>query len=347
MIVIETRTHNGAHCIGLWRLSASLWLFCLWGAERRSLLSSGPTMNPLALHSVLLALLFVTLAPSVAAQPASDAAAESGATVAEPFSDMVQIEAGRYSPLYKTPSENDSLEVDAFELGQYPVTNAAFLAFVEANPRWRRSQVKALFADEHYLEHWAGDRTLGPDAPPNHPVVHVSWFAAQAYARWRDARLPSTAEWEYAARASANQRDGYRDPTFKAQVLNDHSRKRDRRAVRDTEANAWGAHGMHTLVWEWVSDFNAQFIGGDARNNSSFDQRQFCGSGALNATDFEDYAAFLRFGFRTSLRARDTTSRLGFRLARDAASEADSEQETASSTRTANPPPSSSSHAER
>lgn len=230
---------------------------------------------------------------------------------------MVRMESGYYTPLYKTPSELDSVRVDAFLLDRYPVTNAEFLAFVKANPEWQRSRVKALFADTGYLQHWAGDQTLGPAAPPDQPVVHVSWFAATAYARWQGTRLPTTAEWEYAARASAAHRDGYADPGYKARVLAHYTSNRPLRDVHATTANAWGIHGLHELVWEWVADFNTQVINGDSRYNSAFDKQRFCGSGALQATEFEDYGAFLRFSVRTSLKATDTTSRLGFRTAAD------------------------------
>jgi formylglycine-generating enzyme required for sulfatase activity len=231
---------------------------------------------------------------------------------------LVRIEEGYHTPLYKTPSELDSIRVDAFQLARYPVTNAEYLAFVTANPTWRRSRVKALFADEGYLRHWADDLTLGPDAPPEHPVVHVSWFAAMAYARWKGQRLPTTTEWEYAARASATHRDGYADPSFKARVLAYATGRRPLRVVQEAPANVWGARGMHSLVWEWVEDFNTQVINGDARYNTAFDKQRFCGSGALDATEFEDYAAFLRFSVRTGLEATHTTARLGFRLAADA-----------------------------
>ena len=231
---------------------------------------------------------------------------------------MVRIERGYHTPLYKTPSELDSIEVEAFQLARYPVTNAEYLAFVKANPEWQRSRAKALFNDDGYLRHWAGDLTLGPDAPPEHPVVYVSWFAAMAYARWQDKRLPTTTEWEYAARASATHRDGYADAGFKARVLAHATGNRPLRDVKKTPANVWGAHGMHSLVWEWVEDFNTQVINGDARYNTAFDKQRFCGSGALDATEFEDYAAFLRFSVRTSLEATNTTARLGFRLAADA-----------------------------
>ena len=76
-------------------------------------------------------------------------------------SGMVLIPAGVYRPLFR--SENDAKEIpgDAFYLDVLPVTNAEFVEFVRANPRWRRSQVKRLFADENYLEHWAGDLDPG------------------------------------------------------------------------------------------------------------------------------------------------------------------------------------------
>ena len=231
---------------------------------------------------------------------------------------MVRIESGYHTPLYKTPSELDSVRVEAFQLARYPVTNAEYLAFVKANPTWQRSRVKALFADDGYLRHWVGDLTLGPEAPPEHPVVNVSWFAAMAYARWQGQRLPTTTEWEYAARASGTHRDGYVDPGFKARVLGHATGSRPLRDVRDAAANIWGVRGMHDLVWEWVVDFNTQVINGDARYNTAFDKQRFCGSGALDATEFEDYAAFLRFSVRTGLEATNTTARLGFRLAADA-----------------------------
>ena len=54
---------------------------------------------------------------------------------------MVLIDQGTYTPLYQTPYDTSAVTVDAFYLDVYPVTNADFLAFVKANPRWLRSQV--------------------------------------------------------------------------------------------------------------------------------------------------------------------------------------------------------------
>ena len=114
---------------------------------------------------------------------------------------FVRIPAGNYSPVRRMKDEPETVPVAAFLLQGRPVTNAEFLAFVQANPKWRSSQVSPLFADTGYLGEWAGALELGPGAPAASPVVRVSWFAARAYARWKGLRLPITAEWERAAAA--------------------------------------------------------------------------------------------------------------------------------------------------
>ena len=95
---------------------------------------------------------------------------------------MVLIPAGNYVPLYRAALDPEKIPLTAFLLDEQPVTNAGFLEFVRAHPKWRRSQVSPLFADSSYLEHWAGDLEPGPRAPLDAPVVRVSWFAARACA---------------------------------------------------------------------------------------------------------------------------------------------------------------------
>ncbi|HAV60989.1 MAG TPA: hypothetical protein DCY13_01320, partial [Verrucomicrobiales bacterium] len=128
---------------------------------------------------------------------------------------MVLVPAGEHRPLFRSDDEPEAVKVPSFQLDRHPVTNGQFLEFVRANPRWQRSQVKRLFADEHYLKHWSGDLDLG-DALPDQPVVWVSWFAAKTYAGWQGKRLPTVAEWEYAAAASPTRPDGAGDPAFQA-----------------------------------------------------------------------------------------------------------------------------------
>jgi len=73
---------------------------------------------------------------------------------------------------------------------------------------------------------------------------------------------------------------------------------------------------MHGLIWEWTENFNNSLVTGESRSDSTLNQQMFCGSAAIGAVDPSDYAAFMRYGFRSSLEAKYTVSSLGFRCAR-------------------------------
>ena len=234
-------------------------------------------------------------------------------------SGMVRMPAGVYRALFRSLADPKEIPVKSFALDIHPMTNLEFLEFVRANPRWRRSQVKRLFADENYLKDWAGDLELGTQNKSNAPVTWVSWFAAKAYASSLGKRLPTTAEWEFAAAASPSRIDGGNDPDFKKQLSEWYSTLAPEHlpTVGKNRANFFGLQDMHGLVWEWVADFNTAMVTGDARGDSGLDRQLFCGSGAQGATDVTDYAAFMRFGFRSSLKAKYTVHNLGFRCAKD------------------------------
>ena len=88
-------------------------------------------------------------------------------------------------------------------------------------------------------------------------------------------------------------------------------------AVGQGEANAWGVHDLHGLVWEWVYDFGAALVASDDRERGDADRDKYCGAGAALARDPRQYATFMRLAFRSSLQARYTTANLGFRCAAD------------------------------
>ena len=238
---------------------------------------------------------------------------------AEPAPDgMAVIPAGVYRPFFRSASEPAEILVRAFCLDIEPVTRSEFLAFVQSHPQWRRSQVKRLFADGSYLRDWAGDLDPGTNAPLNAPVTYVSWFAARAYAQSHGKRLPTVAEWEYAANASPTRPDGENDRVFQRQVLSWYSTPAQRlSAVGTGQPNCRGVRDLHGLVWEWALDFNSAMVTDDSRGATGSDQQFFCGAGAAGAKNARDFPAFMRFGFRSSLRADYCVHNLGFRCAKN------------------------------
>lgn len=234
--------------------------------------------------------------------------------------DMVLIPAGAYKPLFTSPTDSNAIPVSEFYLDILPVTNGDFLQFVTANPKWQRSKVRRIFADSDYLKNWADDTELGPRAATNAPVTYVSWFAAKAFAQWKGKRLPSTAEWEYAAAASPTRADGENDPVFVRSIRLWYSTPSTETPapVGLSQANIFGVKNLHGLIWEWVADFSTAMVTGDARGDTGLDRDLFCGSGSLNAKDPDDFPAFMRYGFRSSLKASYTVHNLGFRCATDA-----------------------------
>lgn len=201
-----------------------------------------------------------------------------------------------------------------------PVTNAEFLEFVRANPKWRRSQVKRLFADEAYLKHWRGDLDLGAEADKiaESPVTNVSWFAARAYLKTLGKRLPTEDEWEYVACADETRTDASRDPAFTERLLEWYARPTVRflPSVQKTTPNVYGIRALHGYTWEWVRDFNNSMVTGESRGDSGLDRNLYCAGGALGTADPHNYAAFMRYAFRSSLKGNYSVSNLGFRGAK-------------------------------
>jgi formylglycine-generating enzyme len=236
-----------------------------------------------------------------------------------PSAGMVRIPAGVYRPFFRAANDAKEIPVKSFALDALPVTTRDFLEFVRTHPRWQRSGVKHLFADDSYLKNWAGDLDPGTNAPLDAPVTFVSWFAARAYAEFQGKRLPTVAEWEYAAQASSTRADGENDAAFKREVLQWYSTAAPQKlaAVGHGPKNFYGAGDLHGLVWEWVLDFNSAMVTGDSRGDGGIDAQYFCGAGAQGAQDLDNFPAFMRYGFRSSLKADYCVHNLGFRCAKD------------------------------
>jgi sulfatase modifying factor 1 len=135
------------------------------------------------------------------------------------------------------------VHIDSFYMDQHEVTNEQYHEFCEVS-------------GHHLLEFWGrhGFRS-GPDYP-RHPVVGVSWQDAVAYAEWCGKRLPTEAEWEYAARgglAGMNYPQGETlDPSAGNYTESLHGGPL---AVGSYAANGFGLHDVQGNVVEWVQDF--------------------------------------------------------------------------------------------
>lgn len=231
---------------------------------------------------------------------------------------MVDITGGEFRPLYVT-EDSPKQTVTDFTLDQLPVTNSQFFDFVREHPRWQKGKIPTLFTEAGYLSHWqqSSSHWQPSTATLNAPVTHVSWFAAQAYCRNQGKQLPTVAQWEYVAHASETQPNGGKEKGYNQRILDWYGRPSSSSPVDVglSPANFWGVKDMHGVIWEWTEDFNSALVNGESRNDSTIDSKLFCGAGAAGSSDPSDYAAFMRFGFRSSLQAKFTLGTLGFRCA--------------------------------
>ncbi len=232
--------------------------------------------------------------------------------------EMIKIEGGSYEPFYPPSPQEKKIKVSSFMLDAYPITNQDFLSFVQNNPKWRRDKISKLYADRNYLKHWASPISLGTLAKPKQPVTNVSWFAAKAYCEAKNLRLPKEYEWEYVAMASDTETNGKSNLPWRQKVLTWYSKPKEILGeVGSGLPSYWKVHDLHGLIWEWVDDFNSNYITVDSREGSSGDKMKFCGAGAFFANEKDDYPSFMRNAMRSSLKAYYTTTQLGFRCAKD------------------------------
>ena len=240
---------------------------------------------------------------------------------ASPSAEMARIDGGSYTALYKREGAAEVITVAPFYLDKFQVNNQQFLDFTKSATKWSKQNIKPIFAESNYLKQFTGSNTkdIANREIARQPVVNVSWFAAMAYCKAQNKRLPTLDEWEYAARASASQIDGSRSPEFRQRILQWYSKPTNASLpnVNEGVANYWGVRGMHGVVWEMVSDFNTALVTGESRGDSALDNQLFCGAGAASSVDPSDYAAFMRYALRSSYSANYTLNSLGFRCAKD------------------------------
>jgi formylglycine-generating enzyme required for sulfatase activity len=135
------------------------------------------------------------------------------------------------------------VRLDSFHIDAREVTNAEYFEFCQATG--------------HRLpEFWGIEaRRSGPDYP-NHPVVGVSWQDAADYAEWRGKRLPTEAEWEYAARGELAGLNYPRADTLSPVHANYAASELGHAVETGSYApNGYGLFDMSGNVFEWVADW--------------------------------------------------------------------------------------------
>ena len=242
--------------------------------------------------------------------------------------DMMLIPAGEFQMGSNDGDDDEkpvhTVSVDGFYMDKYEVTNAQFKKFVDANPQWRKDSIEGRFHSGEYLKHWNGNNY--PRGQANHPVVYVSWYAAMAYAEWAGKRLPTEAEWEYAARGGLAGKKYPWGNTITANQANYSRNVADTTPVGRYPANGYGLHDMAGNVWEWCLDrWDVSFYrespsrnpinGGSIASikNNYTNSRYFR---VLRGGSWYGNATYVRVAFRGSLTPTSTGGHHGFRCAR-------------------------------
>jgi len=165
---------------------------------------------------------------------------------------MVEIPAGSFMMGSNVGDPEDkpahTVDLPAYEIDRFEVTNADFATFVEATGY-------QTFAEKQNYQSWRDEWEVGVE--DNHPVVMVTWDDATAYCEWLGKRLPTEAEWEKAARGDDGRTYPWGNEWDSAKVNMKDAGLRGTAAVGSfgDSASPYGVDDMIGNVWEWTADW--------------------------------------------------------------------------------------------
>ncbi len=218
--------------------------------------------------------------------------------------EMVYVPAGEFqmgsaeddpSP-YAGEKPQHTVTLDAFWIDKHEVTNAQYAAFL--NDQGNQEEGGSTWLYEYCLIEKTGDQFQPKDNYyADHPVICVSWYGARAYAEWIGGRLPTEAEWEYAARGPDGNKYpwGDREPTCQLAQFDSCSGGTVPVGSLPDGASWVGAMDMAGNVWEWVSTMleDYPYDPADGRENLDTDGQRVLRGGA-----FRNSSGSVRCAFR-------------------------------------------------
>jgi len=257
-----------------------------------------PRSARLGVHAVLVIALLALFSPRpVTAQPVD--------------MQMIDIPQGPFimgrndGPADESPAH--TLTLGKFSIDRLPVTNAQYAAFLESSGIIGRGGVRLFDHDDPDARiHRINNRWTADAGSEQHPVVEATWAGARAYCAWRNARLPTEAEWEKAARGTDERRYPWGNQAPDARRARFAAGWHDTAPVDAHPAGAspYGVLDMAGNAWEWVSSAYRPY---PYRND---DGREDPAPGAVRAT---------RGGGQDSPAAEITTTQRGRNLSRNPA----------------------------
>jgi formylglycine-generating enzyme required for sulfatase activity len=173
--------------------------------------------------------------------------------------DLLRMFNVRRVEIFNDELRNHTVTIDAFYLDKYEVTNDRFAAFIKKHREWRKENIPAYLHNGKYLQNWDGDSY--PKKNGAYPVVFVSWYSAVAYCQAQGKRLPTEAEWEFAARGGlvGKQFPWGDEPADRSRANYSASGLGAVTKVGGYPPNGYGLYDMAGNAWEYLTDEWAKY----------------------------------------------------------------------------------------